>query len=105
MVTTRRRINKLVRKVEKRIQKFYNKDAYFYISSATIYFGSDALSDELVCVAGRKTGETADGKNDYKQVEFSFKTMPTIVKSIAENAAVIALHAIDKLEEYPSFED
>jgi hypothetical protein len=60
--------------------------------------------DDLYCCAGYEIYSNGEATGKYHSIRFKF-AMSCVVKNIKECAAVLAVHAMNKLDEYDSFED
>lgn len=104
MLINRRKANKISKMVEKRLRKSYQSGAYFYIEKIEIQLEDCVGLDELYCRAGYEICTDGESTGKYRTIHFKF-SMSEIVKNMKECAAILAVNAIDKLDDYDSFED
>lgn len=104
MLINRRNAKKISKMVEKRLNKEYRNGAYFYIQKMEIQLEDCVGCDDLYCRAGYEIRSDEASTVEYHTIHFKF-SMGGVVKSIKECAAVLAVHAMNKLDEYDSFED
>lgn len=104
MLINRRKAKKISKMVEKRLRKSYQSNVYFYIEKIEMQLEDCVGLDELYCRAGYEvyTDEQSIGK--YRTIHFKF-SMSEIIKNMKECAAILAVNAVDKLDDYDSFED
>lgn len=104
MLVSRKSAKKISKMVEKRLNKEYRKGAYFCIEKIDVQLEDCIGCDDLYCRAGYEIYSNGESTETYHTIRFKFD-MSGVVKSIKECAAVLAVHAIDKLDEYDSFGD
>ena len=104
MLINRRNAKKISKIVEKRLNKEYRNGAYFYIEKLEVQLEDCIGCDDLYCRAGYEIYSNGVSTGAYHTIRFKFG-ISGVVKSIKECAAVLAVHAMNKLDEYDSFED
>lgn len=104
MLINRKHAKKISKIVEKRLNKEYRKGAYFAIEKLEVQLEDCIGCDDLYCRAGYEIYSNGESTGAYHTIRFKFG-MSGVVKSINECAAVLAVHAMNKLDEYDSFED
>lgn len=104
MLINRRSAKKISKMVEKRLKKGYRNGVYFAIEKLEIELEDCIGCDDLYCRAGYEIYSDGVSTGKYHTIRFKFG-MSDVVKNIKECAAVLAVHAMNKLDEYDSFED
>ena len=104
MLINRRNAKKISKIVEKRLNKEYRNGAYFYIEKLEVQLEDCIGCDDLYCRAGYEIYSNGVSTGAYHTIRFKFG-ISGVVKSINECAAVLAVYAMNKLDEYDSFED
>lgn len=104
MLINRRKAKKISRMVERRLRKSYQSGTYFYIEKIEMQLEDCVGLDELYCRAGYEICTNGESTGKYRTIRFKF-SMSEIVKNSKECAAILAVNAIDKLDDYDSFED
>ena len=104
MLINRRNAKKISKMVEKRLNKEYRNGAYFYIEKVEVQLEDCIGCDDLYCRAGYEISSNGVSTETYHTIHFKF-SMSGVVKNVKECAAVLAVHAMNKLDEYDSFED
>lgn len=104
MLINRRNAKKISKIVEKRLSKEYRKGVYFYIEKIEIQLEDCIGCDDLYCRAGYEIYSNGEPTGKYHTIRFKFG-MSGVVKNINECAAVLAVYAMNKLDDYDSFED
>ena len=104
MLINRRNAKRISRIVEKRLNKEYRKGAYFSIEKLEVQLEDCIGCDDLYCRAGYDIYSNGEPTGDYHTVNFKFN-ISGVIKSAKECAAVLAVYAMNKLDEYDSFED
>lgn len=104
MLINRRKANKISKMVEKRLRKSYQSGTYFYIEKIEMQLEDCVGLDELYCRAGYEICTNGESTGKYRTIRFKF-SMSEIVKNMKECAAILAVNAMDKLDDYDSFED
>ena len=104
MLINRRNAKKISKIVEKRLNKEYRNGVYFYIEILEVQLEDCIGCDDLYCRAGYEIYSNGVSTGAYHTIRFKFG-ISGVVKSIKECAAVLAVHAMNKLDEYDSFED
>ena len=104
MLIDRRSAKKISRMVEKRLRKEYQSNVYFYIDRMEIQLEDCVGFDELYCRAGYEIFDNGESTGKYRTISFKF-SMTSVVKTMKEYVAVLAVHTIGRLDDYDSFED
>ena len=104
MLINRRNAVRISKIVEKRLNKGYRNGAYFSIEKLEVQLEDCIGCDDLYCRAGYEIYSDGVSTGKYHTIHFKFG-MSDVVKNIRECAAVLAVHAMNKLDEYDSFED
>ena len=104
MLIDRKSAKKISRMVEKRLRKEYQNNAYFYIDRMEIQLEDCVGFDTLYCRAGYEIYADGQSTGKYRTINFKF-SMTSVVKNMKEYVAVLAVHTIDSLDDYDSFED
>ena len=104
MLIDRRSAKKISRMVEKRLRKEYQSNAYFYIDKMEIQLEDCVGFDELYCRAGYEIFANGESTGKYHTISFKF-SMTSVVKTMKEYVAVLAVYTIGRLDDYDSFED
>ena len=104
MLIDRKSAKKISRMVEKRLRKEYQNNAYFYIDRMEIQLEDCVGFDTLYCRAGYEIYADGQSTGKYRTINFKF-SMTSVVKTMKEYVAVLAVHTIDSLDDYDSFED
>lgn len=104
MLINRRSANKISKMVAKRLNKEYHKGSYFCVERIDVQLEDCIGCDDLYCRAGYDIYSNGEPTGEYRTVHFKF-AMSGVVKNVKECAAVLAVYAINKLDEYDSFED
>ena len=104
MLIDRKSAKKISRMVEKRLRKEYQNNAYFYIDRMEIQLEDCVGFDTLYCRAGYEIYADGQSTGKYRTINFKFSMTP-VVKNMKEYVAVLAVHTIDSLDDYDSFED
>ena len=103
MLIDRKSAKKISRMVEKRLRKEYQNNAYFYIDRMEIQLEDCVGFDTLYCRAGYEIYADGQSTGKYRTINFKF-SMTSVVKNMKEYVAVLAVHTIDSLDDYDSFE-
>ena len=104
MLIDRKRAKKISRMVEKRLRKEYQSNAYFYIDRMEIQLEDCVGFDTLYCRAGYAIFANGESTGKYRTISFKF-SMTSVVKTMKEYVAVLAVYTIGRLDDYESFED
>lgn len=104
MLVNRKNAKQISKTVEKRLNKEYRNGAYFYIEKLEVQLEDCIGCDDLYCRAGYEIYSNGVSTGAYHTIRFKF-AISGVVKNINECAAVLAVHAMNKLDEYDSFED
>ena len=104
MLINRKNAKKISKIVEKRLNKEYRNGAYFYIEKLEVQLEDCIGCDDLYCRAGYEIYSNGVSTGEYHTIRFKF-AISGVVKNINECAAVLAVYAMNKLDEYDSFED
>ena len=104
MLIDRKSAKKISRMVEKRLRKEYHNNVYFYIDRMEIQLEDCVGFDELYCRAGYEIFTDGESTGKYRTISFKF-SMTSVVKTMKEYVAVLAVHTIGRLDDYDSFED
>lgn len=104
MLINRRNAKKISKIVEKRLNKEYRNGAYFAIEKLEVQLEDCIGCDDLYCRAGYEIYSNGTSTGKYYTIRFKFG-MSGVVKNIKECAAVLAVYAMNKLDDYDSFED
>ena len=104
MLIDRRSAKKISRMVEKRLRKEYQSNVYFYIDRMEIQLEDCVGCDELYCRAGYEIFVDGESTGKYRTISFKF-SMTSVVKTMKEYVAILAVHTIGRLDAYDSFED
>ena len=104
MLIDRKSAKKISRMVEKRLRKSYQSNAYFYIDKIEMQLEDCVGFDTLYCRAGYEIFADGESTGKYRTISFKF-SMTSVVKTMKEYVAVLAVHTIGRLDDYDSFED
>ena len=104
MLIDRKSAKKISRKVEKRLRKQYQNNAYFYIDKIEMQLEDCVGFDTLYCRAGYEIYANGESTGKYRAISFKF-SMTSVVKNIKEYVAILVVHTIDSLDDFGSFED
>ena len=104
MLIDRKSAKKISRMVERRLRKSYQSNAYFYIDKIEMQLEDCVGFDDLYCRAGYEIYANGEPTGKYHNINFKF-SMTEVVKNMKEYVAVLAVHTIDKLDNFNSFED
>ena len=104
MLINRKNAKKISQMVEKRLNKEYRNGAYFYIEKLEVQLEDCIGCDDLYCRAGYEVYSNGVSTGEYHTIRFKF-AISGVVRNIKECAAVLAVYAMNKLDEYDSFED
>lgn len=104
MLINRRNAKKISKIVEKRLSKEYRKGVYFYIEKIEIQLEDCIGCDDLYCRAGYEIYSNGEPTGKYHTIRFKF-AMSSIVKDAKECAAILTVYAMNKLDDFDSFED
>ena len=104
MLIDRKSAKKISRMVEKRLRKEYQNNAYFYIDRMEIQLEDCVGFDTLYWRAGYEIYADGQSTGKYRTINFKF-SMTSVVKTMKEYVAILAVHTIDSLDDYDSFED
>ena len=104
MLINRKNAKKISKIVEKRLNKEYRSGVYFYIEKLEVQLEDCIGCDDLYCRAGYEIYSNGESTGAYHTIRLKFG-ISGVVKNINECAAVLAVHAMNKLDEYDSFED
>ena len=104
MLIDRKSAKKISRMVEKRLRKSYQSNEYFYIDQTEMQLEDCVGFDTLYCRAGYEIYADGQSTGKYRTINFKF-SMTEAVKNIKEYVALLAVHTIDSLDNYNSFED
>lgn len=104
MLVNRRNAKQISKIVEKKLNKEYRNGAYFYIEKLEVQLEDCIGCDDLYCRAGYEIYSNGVSTGAYHTIRFKF-AISGVVKDINECAAVLAVYAMNKLDEYDSFED
>lgn len=102
----RRQIKRIAKVAEKILKKSYRNRAYFEIEKVTIFFGY-GLDDyvELYCNCGFEHVEDGEPTGEYTVKRFMFDYSKGVTGSLRTCAAILALHAIEVLDDVEYFSE
>ena len=104
MLIDRKSAKKISRMVERRLRKSYQSNAYFYIDKIEMQLEDCVGFDTLYCRAGYEIFANGESTGKYRTISFKF-SMTSVVKTMKEYVAVLAVYTIGRLDDYDSFED
>lgn len=101
-----RQIKRIAKIAEKILKKSYRNRAYFTIEKITVFLGYD-LDDyvELYCNCGFEHLEDGEPTGEYTTKRFMFNYSKEVIGSCRTCAAILALHAIEVLDEFEYFSE